>query len=182
MHAMTGAHLRSAFGGESMAHMRYLVWGGKAAEEGFPNVARLFRAIAHAERAHATNHFAALREEAGGFLVDSMAGFGLGNTSENLAGAIEGETFEVEEMYPAYQQVAQAQAEREAVKSFHYALSAEQVHAQMYTQAKEAVDAGQDIELGPIQICENCGHTIEGDVPAKCPICAVGPERYTTFD
>ena len=102
MHDMTAGNLRSAFGGESMAHMRYLIWGHKAEEEGLPNIARLFRAVAHAETVHATNHFKELRDEASAFLVPSMAGFGLGATSENLEGAIEGETFEVNEMYPAY--------------------------------------------------------------------------------
>lgn len=55
--AMTSEFLHSAYGGESMAHMRYLIWGDMAAKEGFPNVARLFRAISDAEQVHATNHF-----------------------------------------------------------------------------------------------------------------------------
>ena len=57
MHAVTATNLRSAYGGEPMAHMRYRVWGDKADEDGFPNVARLFRAIAQAERvkSHWTN-------------------------------------------------------------------------------------------------------------------------------
>ncbi|MFW6108633.1 MAG: ferritin family protein, partial [bacterium] len=49
MQAMTAANLRSAFGGESMAHMRYKVWGAKAEADGFPHVARMFRAISYAE-------------------------------------------------------------------------------------------------------------------------------------
>jgi len=181
MHAMTAANLRSAFGGESMAHMRYKVWGEKAEADGFPNVARLFRAISYAEQAHATNHFKAMADEAGAFLVPSMAGFGLGGTSENLTGAIEGEAFEITEMYPAYKQTAQFQSERAADRSFHYALSAEKIHAAMYQQAKQAVDNGEDMKLGPVQICGNCGHTLEGDIPDKCPICGVGRERYVTF-
>jgi len=54
MNAMTVQNLRSAFGGESQAHMRYLIWADKAEKEGFPNVGRLFRAISFAEQVHAT--------------------------------------------------------------------------------------------------------------------------------
>jgi rubrerythrin len=61
MHAMTMSHLRDAHGGESMAHMRYQIWGGLAKEEGYPNVSRLFAAISSAETIHATNHFHELR-------------------------------------------------------------------------------------------------------------------------
>jgi len=181
MREMTASNLRSAFGGESMAHMRYKAWGAKAETDGFPNVARLFRAIAHAEEVHATNHFKAMKSEAGAFLVASAAGFGLGTTSENLAGAIEGETFEVNEMYPAYMDVAKLQGETAAVRSCHYAIEAEKIHAAMYTKAKKAVDKGKDIKLGPVRICGVCGHTIEGDAPGRCPICAASKRRYVTF-
>lgn len=181
MHDMTAANLRSAYGGESMAYMRYVIWSDKAERDGFPNVARLFRAIAYAETTHATNHFRALREEAGPFLVPSMAGFGLGTTSQNLEGAIEGETFEIEEMYPTYLDTAKQQKERAAQLSFHYALSAEKIHAEMYAKAKQTVDGGQDLELGPVQVCDVCGYTAEGEIPDKCPICAAKADRFRTF-
>ncbi|MBM4033720.1 MAG: rubrerythrin family protein [Planctomycetes bacterium] len=182
MHAMTAANLRSAFGGESMAHMRYKLWSARAGDEGYPNVARLFRAIAHAEQVHATNHFAALADEAGAHLVAAGGGFGLGPTSANLAGAIEGETFEFEEMYPAYLAAARAQGEKAATQTLHYAAAAEKLHAALYAEAKKAVDAGKDVELGPVQICETCGYTAEGDVPDFCPICGVGKDKFRTFE
>jgi rubrerythrin len=181
MHPMTAANLRSAFGGESMAHMRYKIWAAKAASEGFPNVARLFRAIARAEQAHATGHFRAMSDVPGGFDVTAGGGFGLGGTSENLAAAIEGESFEVDEMYPAYLAVAEAQSEPGAIRSMKYALAAEKIHAAMYTEAKEAVDAGKDVDLGPIQICAVCGHTLVGDAPDRCPICNAPKEKYISF-
>ena len=181
MHEMTAANLRSAHGGESMAHMRYIIWGDKAEAEGFPNVARLFRAISRAEQAHATGHFRAMRDVDGAFAVTSGAGFGLGPTSQNLAGAIEGETFEINEMYPAYMAVATMQDESAAVRSMGYAIAAEKIHAKMYACAKAAVDAGRDLDLGPVQICEVCGHTLEGDVPDKCPVCGAARDKYVTF-
>jgi len=182
MHDMTAANLRSAFGGESMAHMRYLVWADKARVDGFANVERLFRAISRAEQAHATGHFRAMKDVAGAFTVASDAGFGLATTSENLAGAMEGELFEVNEMYPAYLAVAQAQKEKQAIRSMEFALQAEQIHARMYGDAKKAVDAGKDARIGTIQICSVCGHTLEADeAPDKCPICNAVKEKYVTF-
>ncbi len=178
---MTASNLRSAFGGESMAHMRYLIWADKAEEESFPNVARLFRAISFAEQAHATNHFQALKDVAGAFGVSAGGGFGLNSTSANLQGAIDGENFEINEMYPAYIEVAKMQSETGAVKSMHYAISAEKIHAAMYTEAKQAVDAGADAELGDIHICEVCGYTTEGELPDKCPICAAAKDKFVTF-
>ncbi|MEW5945558.1 MAG: rubrerythrin family protein [bacterium] len=181
MHDMTAGNLRSACGGESMAHMRYVAWGDRAEEEGYPNVARLFRAISFAERVHATNHFTELKDQAGAFSVTSGGIFGLGATSENLAGAIAGERFEIEEMYPVYLNAAKFQGEKGAEISFGYALSAEKIHAEMYGNARKAVEGGKDLVIGPVQICTNCGHTAEGDAPDFCPVCGVPKDRFRRF-
>jgi rubrerythrin len=181
MHDMTAGNLRSAHGGESMAHMRYAIWAEQAQREGFANVARLFRAISFAEQVHATGHFKALRNEGGAFAVTAAGGFGLGATSDNLAGAIEGELFEIREMYPAYLEVARMQGERRAVTSMTYAVEAEKIHAALYARAKKAVDAGKDPALKTVQICEVCGHTVEGDAPGVCPICKAKARAFRAF-
>jgi rubrerythrin len=179
---MTSANLRSAYGGESMAHMRYKIWGEAAEKQGFPNVARLFRAISFAEQIHAKKHFSTMKGVEGDYLVASMGGFGIGSTSENLQGAISGEIFEITEMYPSYIEVANLQEEKKAEQSFFYAISAEKIHAEMFQEAKKAVDAGGDPKLGPVHVCNVCGHTVEGEIPDKCPICGVGRKEYTTFE
>jgi rubrerythrin len=181
MHPMTASNLRNAHGGESMAHMRYKVWGARAVEEGYPNVARLFEAVAFAEEVHGSNHFKELRNEKGDHAVNAGAGFGLGETSENLQGAIDGELYEVQEMYPVYLEGAKLQQESGAQRSFHYALEAEKIHAAMFQEAKQAVDSGKDVELGAIQVCDNCGYTHEGDAPDRCPVCGVAKDRFRTF-
>ena len=181
MHTMTATNLRSAYGGESMAHMRYLRWSDKAVEDGFVNVARLFRAVSWAEQVHATNHFNEMRNEGGDFVVTSMAGFGVGTTSENLEGAINGELFEINEMYPAFRAVAELQGEKGAIRSIHYAISAEKIHAAMYQEAKQAVDGGKDLDLGPVQVCGVCGYTAEGEAPEKCPVCGAVRAKFRAF-
>ena len=181
MKAMTQANLRSAFGGESQARTRYNIWGEKAEKEGFPNVKRLFDATSDAEKIHATLHFNALKDVKGDFDVTSGAGFGIGTTSENLQGAINGETFEFTEMYPAYIAVAEMQGEDTAVRAMRFAIEAEKVHAQMYGVAKEAVDAGKDLEVeDSVFLCPVCGYvSLKRD--QQCPICGAKGEKFVAY-
>jgi rubrerythrin len=182
MHSITEANLRNAHGGESMAYMRYTIWSDKAEKDGFPNVARLFRAIAFAETIHATNHFRELKDSFGDHLCTSMAIFGLGSITQNLQGGIMGEDYEIKEMYPTYLETAKYQKEKGAEKSFSYALAAEKTHAELFQKAKQAIDATQkDIALGPVRICKVCGWTHEGDIPDRCPICGATREQFQTF-
>lgn len=167
MHSMTKENLKSAFSGESQAHMKYIIFADKAEEEGFKEIARLFRAIAFAERVHASNHLNALN--------------GINLTVDNLDVAIAGETYEVNEMYPSYKAVAEMQDEQRAIKSMHYALEAEKIHATLYSESKDAVKSGKDLEIGEINICPVCGHTVVGKAPERCPICGIRGERFRKF-
>jgi len=178
---MTADFLRSAYGGESMAHMRYLYWGTVAEKEGFPKVARLFEAIAYAERVHANNHFKELGKEVTDATVTAGAIFGDAKTVNNLQGAINGELHEVEQMYPVYLNAAEFQNESGAKRSFHYALEAEKIHAELFAKAKELVKNGNDMELKVIYICPVCGHTVLDEAPDKCPICGTKKEMYKIF-
>jgi len=170
--AMTADNLRSAFGGESQAHMRYRIWGATAKKEGFENVSKLFMATSDAEQIHATLHFNALKDVEGDFPVTSMAGFGLSETSKNLQGAINGEVFEYTEMYPAYISVAEIQGEEEAIKAYRFAIEAEKVHAKRFQEAKDAVDQGKDLEVsGGIYLCPVCGYIGLDPDEEACPLC-----------
>lgn len=179
--AMTSDFLHSAYGGESMAHMRYLIWGDIAEKEGFPNVARLFRAISYAEQVHASNHFREIGGDTADATVTAGGVFGVGRTAENLQGAINGELHEVEQMYPVYLNAAEFQNEAGARRSFHFALEAEKIHAELFQRALEAVKAGKDMELKKIYICPVCGHTVLDAAPDKCPICGAKKEMYKEF-
>ena len=179
--AMTSEFLHSAYGGESMAHMRYLAWGDIAEKEGFPNIAKLFRAISYAEQVHATNHFRAIGGETTGATVTSGGIFGPNKTADNLRGAIMGELHEVEQMYPVYLNAAEFQNESEAKRSFHFALEAEKQHAALYQQALDNVNAGKDATLHSVYICPICGHTVLDDAPDHCPVCGAAKELYHGF-
>ncbi|MBS3819828.1 rubrerythrin family protein [bacterium] len=167
MKKMTEENLKEAFAGESQAHMRYLIFAEKAESENLPNVARLFRANAFAERIHATNHLRVLS--------------GVGTTEQNLKEAQEGEDFEVEEMYPAYMRVAQEQGEKKAETVTQWALKAEKVHSQLYEKAREQAKKHQDLESTPVHVCQVCGYTVEGEAPEKCPVCGSPKKKFKKF-
>lgn len=179
--AMTADFLRSAYGGESMAHMRYLIWGDMAQKEGFPNIAKLFEAISYAERIHATNHFREIGGSTTAATVVAGGIFGMGITADNLQGAINGELHEVEQMYPVYLNTAEFQNESGAKRSFHFALEAEKIHVKLFTQAQDAAKEGKDIELKSVYICPVCGHTILDGAPDNCPVCGTKKEIYHKF-
>ncbi len=167
MRKMTEDNLKIAFAGESQAHMRYLIFANRAEREGFPNVARLFKAISHAEMVHATNHYL-------------MLGM-IRRSTDNLQVAIDGETYEVNEMYPVFNAVAKFQGEKGAEQSTNWALQAEKIHASMYQKAKQTVEGKKDIELGPMYICGTCGYTVEGEAPDQCPICGAKKDKFIKF-
>ncbi|HOM01487.1 MAG TPA: rubrerythrin family protein [Acetivibrio sp.] len=179
--AMTADFLRSAYGGESMAHMRYLHWGNLAEKDGFPNIAKLFRAIAYAEQVHAGNHFNELKDQKSDYTVTAGAVFGVGTVVENLQGAINGELHEVEQMYPVYLEAAKFQDEKGAFRSFRFALEAEKIHADLFSQAQNAAKEGKDIQLSSVHVCPVCGHTVLDNAPDACPICGTKKEMYKTF-
>jgi rubrerythrin len=102
-------------------------------------------------------------------------------TSQNLQGGIDGETYEINEMYPTFLETAKFQVEKGAERSFSYALSSEKTHVAFFQKAKSAVDSGKDVQLGPVQVCTVCGWTYEGDAPDVCPICGAKKDKFRTF-
>ena len=161
--ATTPDNLKTAFAGESQANQKYRAFAKQAEQEGFPNVARLFRTTAEAERIHAEGHLKAL---------DAV-----GTTTQNLQTAIDGETYETNEMYPPMFQQAEADGHK-AKRMFGYALKVEAVHARLYALALEAARRGQDLTETEFYLCPVCGHIEFGKPPAACPVCGAKGEKY----
>ncbi|MCC6446318.1 MAG: rubrerythrin family protein [Armatimonadetes bacterium] len=159
----TEKNLKEAFAGESQANRKYLAFAKKAEQDGFANVARLFRTAAEAETIHAHGHLNALG--------------GVGSTLDNLKAAVEGETYEYTAMYPPMLQQAEAD-DHKAKRMFAYALKAEAVHAKLYQMALDAVAGGKDLAETGFYLCPICGHIEMGKAPATCPICATKGEKF----
>jgi rubrerythrin len=155
-------NLKNAFAGESQANRKYLAFAKKADEEGFAQVAKLFRAIAEAETIHAHNHLRALSE--------------VKSTSDNLHAATGGENYEVNSMYPPMLAGAESEGNKLAARSFRYALEVEKVHEVLYRQALEKL--GEDGAPVDYYICPVCGFTHEGPMTTSCPVCGTLANRF----
>ena len=139
-----------------------------AKAEGYPNVAGSFEAVAFAESTHARNHLSVLG--------------GIGTTADNLKAAWGGETFEIDEMYPAYDAVAKLQENKEAQTTIRYALKAEHGppgHLRQHAQGRRG-QAGSG-RNGRSRVCPICGHTVIGDAPDECPVCGTAGSYFREF-
>ncbi len=161
----TSDNLQEAFAGESQANRKYLAFAKKAKQDGYPQVAKLFRAAAEAETVHAHAHFRVMGR--------------INDTSENLQAAIEGEGFEFQQMYPKFLKEAEAEDNKPAFFSFKHALAVEEIHHGLYTEALEAVNSGNDLPKTKIFVCAVCGNTVKGESPDKCPICGASHEQFS---
>ena len=159
----THDNLLEAFAGESQANQKYRAFAKKAEQDGFPNIARLFRTTAEAERIHAEGHLKAL-----GYI---------GSTAENIQAGIDGETYEFTEMYPPMLKQAQAE-DHKAQRMFGYAVEAEQVHARLYKLALEAAQRGEDLAETNFYLCPVCGYIEFGKPTEACLICGAKPEKF----
>jgi rubrerythrin len=158
-------NLQDAFAGESQANRKYLAFAKKADDEGYTQIAKLFRAAADAETVHALNH---LRELAG-----------IKSTKENLEAAIGGESYEFESMYPQMIKEAEAENNKRALMSFNFANAVEKIHAELYKKALENLGKNPETDY---HVCQVCGNTVEGEPPDKCPICGALKKMFKKID
>lgn len=161
----TEKNLWEAFAGESQANRKYLAFADKAEKEGHKQVARLFRAAAHAETIHAHAHLRVLK--------------GIADTAANLKEAIAGETHEFQKMYPAMIATAKEEGHKSAERSFSYANEVEKIHAALYRKALESLGSQEETDF---HVCNVCGYTCEGEPPEKCPVCGAGSKAFDKID
>jgi rubrerythrin len=158
-------NLKEAFAGESQANRKYLAFAKKADQEGYKQVAKLFRAAAEAETVHAHAHL-------------RVAG-GIKSTKENLGEALNGESFEFQQMYPKMIEEAKAEGNKAATMTFDYANQVEKVHAGLYKKAIDDLGKNEETEY---HVCQVCGMTVEGDAPDKCPVCGAPKASFKKVD
>ena len=154
--------LMAAFAGESQANRKYLAFAKKADQDGFTQVARLFRAAAAAETVHALTHFRTAEE--------------VKTTEENLKAAIEGENYENTVMYPDFIKDAESEGNAKALRSFNYANEAEKVHEALYRDALATL--GKPGEEYDYYVCPVCGYTHKRSAPDKCPVCSTLGSKF----
>jgi len=167
MKEKTTENTKAAFIGEAKAYFRLLAFAEKAAEEEVPQIALLFRAIAEAERVHATRHLNLLKD----ILVK--------DTDTNLEKSFQSEISVSENVYPDFIKVAQDEGEEAAVLTFSQARDAESFHAKLYERAMYSVIKD---EVKAYHVCQVCGYVTDKKIPDKCPVCGAPKEKFKTID
>ncbi len=160
----TVRNLKEGFVAESQAHQRNLAFAIKAEQEGFGQVAKLFRAVAEAEGVHAYNHL-------------RMLG-GVSDTQQNLESAFERENLAAES-YPRFIKEAGEEGNESAVRTFTYSRDVEREHARLYKKALERM--AEEVEVD-YYVCEVCGYVSDSGLPDQCPICGAPRERFRRID
>ena len=161
----TETNLMDAFAGESQANRKYLAFAKQADQEGYPQIAKLFRAAADAETVHAHSHL-------------RVAGK-INSTKENLADAVSGETHEFTSMYPEMIKIAEQEDEKKALRSFSWANEVEKIHAGLYQKALDNIDNSVEADY---YVCDVCGYTCENEAPDVCPVCKSQKKAFFKVD
>lgn len=160
----TTENAQEAFAGESQANRKYQAFSEKAAEEGFKNIATLYKAASEAEAIHAKKLLKVLTA--------------IEPTAKNLEASIAGETHEFTVMYPGFISEAEREKKSDAVLAFTLAMKAEQVHAALYKKALDALKSGSDLPREKVFLCPVCGNIEMVKAPDKCPICGVFGKQF----
>jgi rubrerythrin len=164
----TEENVIEAFGGECKANRRYLFFAEKADKEGYPGIAKLFRAVAEAETVHARNHLNALDA--------------IGSTKENLMAASIGEHQEFTGIYPVFIEIAKEERNDRADRTFALAEAVEKLHHAMFEAALAEVKEGKKPADTAYYVCQFCGNTVPGSAPDRCSVCGAPKDRFKKVD
>lgn len=167
MKEKTRENVYKAFIGEAKAYFRLLAYADKADEEEAPQIALLFRAIAEAERVHATRHLNLVKE----LLVK--------DTDTNLEKSFQREKSISENEYPDFAQAAEAEGETAAALVFTQARDAETFHAKLYERAIYHMIKDKSTTY---HVCQVCGYVADGKAPDKCPVCGAPKEKFKAIE
>lgn len=174
--AKTLENLQTAFNGESNAHAKYLEYAKKADAEGYTKVASLFRAAARAEQIHAANHADVIKKMGGAPQADVKLPE-IKTTKENLADAVKGETYERDVMYAGFLKEARTVGNRDALRTFNFAKSAEGEHAKLYADALANLENWKG-GTTTFYVCPSCGFTTPNLNFEKCPVDFTSKEKF----
>ncbi len=156
--------IHQAYGGEAKAAIRLKVFADKAAEEGYPQIAKLFRVIAASEEVKCKRALKLLKE--------------IGSTENNLAEAFESETQVAGVAYSNFVRLAEAAGDTMSSSYFAQSKDVEETHAKLY---KEAMDHVMEERETSYYVCTFCGYVADGILPESCPVCGVGQKMFEEF-
>jgi rubrerythrin len=174
-------NLAIAFVGESQARNRYTFYAKIAQKEGYEQIAEIFRITAENEKEHASTLFSLIdelkkrsNEKVEEINVEATVPVILGNTVENLKGAIAGEHYENTKMYPEFADAAEKEGFPEIAERLRAIAKAEQHHEERYQKLLKEIENNTVFKKNKkvYWVCRECGYVYEGEEPpAVCPSC-----------
>ena len=162
----TEKNLQAAFAGESEARNKYTFFASRAKKDGLEQIADLFLKTADNEKEHAKMWYKEL--------------YGIGDTSENLETAADGENYEWTDMYVQFAKTAEEEGFPQLAKKFLMVAEIEKHHEDRYRALLKNIETSQVFEKSEVKIweCRNCGHIVVGtQAPDVCPVCN-HPQSY----
>lgn len=157
--------LHRAYTGESKAALRLKVFAEKAQQEGYGQIARLFRAVAASEEVHGARALKVLKE--------------IKSTEQNLAESFEKEERVAGVAYSAFIKEAEAEGNKAAALHFSQSRDVEEIHAKLY---KRALANLLEERVSVYYICRVCGYVEDGSLPDTCPICQAPSSQFMNVD
>ena len=156
--------MQQAFSGEAKAALRLRVYAERAEEEGYPQIAKLFRVIARSEEIHGTRALRLLKETK--------------TTEENLAESFQSERGVAEVAYAEFVRLAEVEGDRAAALHFSRSRDVEEGHANPYKEAMNHLLAERETTY---YVCRVCGYVADGILPETCPVCGAKADQFMPF-
>lgn len=171
-------NLKSAVNGETGASAKYAEFSKLAKEAGYDQISRQFAATSAAEQIHIKLEVAEIQKKEPTYVPPEAADAKGFQTDINLISGALGEIYETSDMYPNFIKVAIDEGETGAELVFTRAKLAEAVHAELYMDAYNNIDAPDDRKF---YLCPVCGYIHKGDDFEKCPICFAPKSAFKEF-
>lgn len=171
-------NLKAAVQGETGASAKYAAFSQAAKAAGYDQIARQFEATSAAEQIHIKLEVGEIKKIEPDYVPPEAPEASGEATDLNLISGALGEIYETSDMYPSFIKVAQEEGNAGAELVFTRAKLAEAVHAELYLDAYNNIDAADDRKF---YLCPICGYIHKGDDFEKCPICGCKKESFRAF-
>ena len=177
--SQTAKNLLISFALESQANNRYLFFANQAKEDGYIQIANIFKETADQEFEHGLRFFKFFNggdlEITATFLAGVIKG-----TYDNLIASASLENNVHAHLYPKFAQMAREESYERAAETWEAIIVAERHHEKCFLALSENIQSGKIFKRDEKVAwrCANCGYLHEGsEAPQLCPAC-VRPSGY----
>ena len=161
----TDENLQKVIASFTTASVRFSAYAEIAEEEGYRQIAKLFRAMAETQRIFAVNAMRVSGE--------------FDKTEVNLSAAIDAKTYEFTQLFPTFVEQADNDGNPVASTAFRAAAETTKGHVRILNVAQDNFGRNKEIDYW---VCGMCGKIESGDTPVSCRTCGAAREKFTKID